>query len=189
MRLPVPIAQEVRAVLTPGEQAALQRTRIVNTEAYQEYLKGRFFWLKRNKHDLQTAVKHFTKAINLDTTFAPPYSGLADAYTQMAEYGPMAPSEAYEKARKAAIKSLELDRDFAEAHASIGWLHLVADWRWGDAEERFKRAIELNPNYSNAYNWYAVFLAGMRRHSEALELIRKAQELDPFSSIINDDVG
>ena len=183
------IAREVRAVLTPGEQAALQRTRIVNTEAYQEYLKGRFFWLKRNKHDLQTAVEHFTKAINLDTTFAPPYSGLADACLMMANYGSMEPSEAYEKARKAAVKSLELDPDFAEAHASLGFLHLVADWRWGDAETRFKKAIELNPNYSNAYNWYAVFLAGVGRHAEALQLIRRSQELDPFSLIINDDVG
>jgi len=185
------IAEQIRIELTPKEQAALKNAKVVNPEAYEAYLKGRYFWNKRTADGLKRAVDYFDQAIEKDPNYAQAYAGLADSYALLGdwEYGVLAPSEAYPKAKAAAIKALELDNALGEAHTSLAFSLDVFDWDWESAEKEFRRAIELNPGYATAHHWYAWHLSEMGRNSEAIAEMRKAENLDPLSLIISADVA
>jgi TolB-like protein/DNA-binding winged helix-turn-helix (wHTH) protein/Tfp pilus assembly protein PilF len=185
------IADQIRINLTPQEQAALKNVKVVNPEAYESYLKGRYFWNKRTVDGLKGALAYFNQAIEEDPKYAQAYSGLADTYALLGdwEYGVLAPKQAYPKAKAAAIKALELDNTLSEAHTSLAFSLDVFDWDWESAEREFRRAIELNPGYATAHHWYAWHLSEMGRNSDAIAETRKAEKLDPLSLIISADMA
>ena len=152
--------------------------------AYNFYVKGRFFWNKRTEVGLKKALEYFRHALNLDPLYAPAYAGLADCYIMLSEYGLLASEISSRNGKAAALKALELDKSLGEAHASLGLITMLYDWDLATAETEFKRAIELNPNYATAHQWYAVHLAVSERFDEAFAQIRQAQELEPLSPII-----
>ena len=159
------------------------------SEAYNFYLKGRFFWNKRTDAGLKKALEYFQRALNVDPLYALAYAGLADCYIMLCEYGLLASEDSNRNGKAAALKALELDESLAEAHASLGLVNMIYDWDLAKAEKEFKRAIELNPNYATAHQWYAVHLAVSERFDEAFSQIRQAQELDPLSPIITVNVA
>lgn len=160
-----------------------------NEEAYKLYQKGRFFWNKRTGQGFNKAIEYFNQAIALDPNYALAFAGLADCYMLISPYGIGKPQENFPKAKEFAEKALGIDPDLAEVHASLGHLEYLYEWNWAKAEENFKRAIKLNPNSELAHQWYANFLSSMGRNEEALSLIKRARELDPFSVAISTDVA
>jgi TolB-like protein/DNA-binding winged helix-turn-helix (wHTH) protein/Tfp pilus assembly protein PilF len=184
------IADQIRISLTPQEQTALKNAKVVNPEAYESYLKGRYFWNKRTADGFKVALAYFNQAIEQDPKYAQAYSGLADTYVLLGdwEYGVMAPKEAYPKAKAAATKALELDNTLSDAHTSLASLGMF-DWDWQSAGKEFQRAIELNPGYATAHQWYAWHLNLLGRQREAIAEIRKAESLDPLSLIISADTA
>jgi TolB-like protein/DNA-binding winged helix-turn-helix (wHTH) protein/Tfp pilus assembly protein PilF len=185
------IADQIRIELTPEEHAELRKVREVNPEAYEAYLKGRYFWNKRTADGLNVAVAYFKQAIAEDGKYAEAYAGLADSYNLLGdwEYGTMAPAEAYPKAKASATKALELDNTVAEAHSSLAFSFDVFDWDWDSAAREFKRAIELSPGYATAHQWYAWHLIEMGQDGEAIAEMRQAEHLDPLSLIISADMA
>jgi serine/threonine protein kinase/TolB-like protein/Tfp pilus assembly protein PilF len=179
------IANEIKIKLTPQEQARLASTRRVNPDAHEAYLKGRYYWNSRTEEGLKKGIEYFQQAIEKDPGYALADAGLADSYVVLADWGLMAPEEAYPSAKAAALKALEMDETLAEAHASLGAARVNYDWDWVGAEKEYKRAIELDPGYATAHQWYAEYLSDMGRHSEAIAEAKRAQELDPLSLIIN----
>jgi TolB-like protein/DNA-binding winged helix-turn-helix (wHTH) protein/Tfp pilus assembly protein PilF len=185
------IAEQIRINLTPQEQAALKNVKVVNPQAYESYLKGRYFWNKRTSDGLKVALAYFTQAIEEDPNYAQAYSGLADTYALLGDwqYAVMTPKEAFPKAKAAAIKALELDSAMGEAHNSLAFVLDGFDWDFDSAGKEFLRAIELNPGYATAHHWYAWHLSLLGRYDEAIEEMRKALNLDPLSLIINADLA
>jgi TolB-like protein/DNA-binding winged helix-turn-helix (wHTH) protein/Tfp pilus assembly protein PilF len=185
------IAERIRVELTPREQAGLRHLNEVDPDAYENYLKGRYFWNKRTANGLKTAIEYFDKAIAKDPTYAPAYSGLADSYALAGDwqYDVMTTKEALPKAKAAAMKALELDDSLSDAHTSLAFCLESFDWDWEAADREFQRAIELNPGYATAHHWYAWHLALLRKNQEAIAEMRKAQNLDPLSLIINADLA
>ena len=172
-----------------GDEKGLAKHYTENNEAYQLYMKGRFYWNKRNPEALHKAVDCFNEAIQRDPTFALAYSGLADSYSLLGgpeAGGDMAPNEALPKAKTAALKAVETDESLAEGHVALAHVKYFYDRDFAGAEREFKRAIELNPNYAQARHWYAIYLSIIpERMQEALAEIRRARELDPTSLVIN----
>ena len=185
------VADQIRINLNPQEQAALKDVKVVNPEAYESYLKGRYFWNKRTADGLKVALAYFNQAIDEDPKYAKAYSGLADTYALLGdwEYAVMAPKEALPKAKAAAIKALELDSALGEAHNSLAFCLDGFDWDLDSAGKEFRRAIELNPGYATAHHWYAWHLSLLGRYDEAIAEMRKAENLDPLSLIINADLA
>jgi TolB-like protein/DNA-binding winged helix-turn-helix (wHTH) protein/Tfp pilus assembly protein PilF len=185
------IADQIRINLTPREQAALKNVKVVNPEAYESYLKGRYFWNKRTADGLKVALAYFNEAIEEDPKYAEAYSGLADTYALLGDwqYAVMTPKEAFPKAKAAAIKALELDRTLGEAHNSLAFILDGFDWDLESGGKEFQRAIELNPGYATAHHWYAWHLSLLGRYDEAIAEMRKAENLDPLSLIINADLA
>lgn len=185
------IAEHIRIKLTPQEQASFKKTRVVDPEAYEFYLKGRYFWNKRTADGLKAAVNYFNQALQKDSKYAQAYAGLADSYALLGdwEYGVLSSSEAYPKAKAAAIKALEADDTLGEAHTSLAFSLDAFDWDWESAETEYKRAIELNPGYATAHQWYAWHLSEMARSDEAIAEMRKAETLDPLSLIISSEMA
>lgn len=183
------IVKALRMRLTPGERKNLKRRATHNTEAYQLYLKGRFFWNKRSKDALFTAIRYFEEAIQIDAGYALAWAGIADSYNLLSEYESIPRKETYPKARAAADKALELDSRLAEAHTSLALLIMLNELDWATSEKEFKLAIRLNPNYPTSYHWYAEWLLFNGRTEEALRAISKAAELDPLSPAILKDRG
>jgi len=183
------IADTLKAKLTRSERQAIAVRPTANLEAYELYLKGRFFWNKRTGADLRKAIDYFNHAIAKDPNYALAYVGLADCYDLLCEYSELSPKESYPKAKAAAVKALELDDTLGEAHASLAYSLINYEWDWRNAEREYQRAIQLNPNYATAHQWYAECLSILGRHSEAIAGIKRAQELDPLSLIINQGVG
>ena len=185
------IADQIRINLTPQEQAALKNVKVVNPQAYESYLKGRFFWNKRTADGLKVALAYFNQAIEEDPRYAPAYSGLADTYALLGDwqYAVMTPKEAYPKAKAAAIKALELDSALGEAHNSLAFVLDGFDWDFDAAGKEFRRGIELNPGYATAHHWYAWHLSLLGRYDEAIAEMKKAENLDPLSLIINADLA
>ncbi len=179
------IAKEIDLALKPEEEAYLASARSVDPEAYEAYLKGRYYWNKRTEEGLKKGLKYFEEAIEKDPGYALAYAGLADSYVVLADWDFLPPGEAHPKARAAAMRALEIESTLAEARTALAYVKYIYDWNWGEAEKEFKRALELNPNYATGHQWYAEFLTTMGRFDEALEEIRRAQELDPLSLIIN----
>jgi TolB-like protein/Flp pilus assembly protein TadD len=185
------IADQIRINLTPQEQAALKNVKVVNPEAYESYLKGRYFWNKRTADGLKVALAYFKQAIEEDPKYAQAYSGLADTYALLGDwqYAVMTPKKAFPKAKAAAIKALELDSTLGEAHNSLAFVLDGFDWDFDAAGKEFQRAIELNPGYATAHHWYAWHLSLLGRYDEAIAEMRKAENLDPLSLIINADLA
>jgi TolB-like protein/Flp pilus assembly protein TadD len=185
------ISREIRVKLTPPEKAKLAQSRTVNPEAYQDYLRGRFFWNKRTAEALKKAREYFENAIEKDPSYAPAHSGLADAYALMGSsgYDVMRPREAMPRAMAAARNALEIDETLAEAHAALGYVKLAYDWDLPGAERELERAIELKPNYAIAHQWRGELLMARSSPDEATNTFRRALELDPLSVPCNLGLG
>jgi tetratricopeptide (TPR) repeat protein len=185
------IADQIQIHLTPREQAALKSVKVVNPEAYESYLKGRYFWNKRTPDGLRVALAYFNQAIDEEPHYAQAYSGLTDTYALLGDwqYAVMTPREAYPKAKAAALKAVQLDSGLGEAHNSLAFVLDGFDWDLDAGGKEFRRAIELNPGYATAHHWYAWHLALLGEYDEALREMRKAQSLDPLSLIINADLA
>src|SRR5437762_7719563 len=184
------IADTLQAKLTGSEKTAISKTPTTNPEAYELYLKGRFFWDKRTGADLQTAIQYFNQAIAKDPTYALAYAGLADAYALLTAYGASSIADSFPQAKAAARKALELDSSLAEAHTSLGQVLLFYDLDFQAAANEFQRAIALNPNYATAHHWYGngpPTVVG--NFDTAIAELKRAQQLDPLSLIINADLG
>jgi len=185
------VADQIRVNLNPQEQIALKNVRVVDPAAYESYLKGRYFWNKRTANGLNVALAYFHQAIDEDPKYAQAYSGLADTYALLGDwqYAVMAPKEALPKAKAAATKALELDNTLGEAHNSLAFVLDGFDWDLDSGGKEFRRAIQLNPGYATAHHWYAWHLALLDRYDEALVEMRKAENLDPLSLVINADLA
>ncbi len=183
------IVEALQMELSPEAKEQLQKRPTENIEAYNLYLQGRFFWNKRTEEGINRSIEFFEKAIEIDSNYALAYAGLADSYNMHAAYENLPIIEAITKARAAAAKALELDESLAEAHTSMALVKEFSEWDWPGIEREFKRAIELNPNYATAHQWYGEYLALMGRPDEAVAEIQLAQKLDPLSLIINVEAG
>jgi TolB-like protein/Flp pilus assembly protein TadD len=183
------ITSMLRMRLTGEDEKRMAKGYTANPEAYQDYLKGRYWWNKRNKEGLDKGIEFFQQAIAKDPNYALAYSGLADSYTELPVYASVAPKDAIPKAKEAVQKALELDDTLAEAHASLGFVKILYDWDWPGAEKELHRAIELNPNYAIAYRWYGLDLMFTGRLEEAIAEDKRALELDPLSLPINAYAG
>jgi len=183
------ILSKLRIKLMRAEKAKLVRRYTVNLKAYNLYLQGLFFLNKRTEEGVRRAIDYFQKAIEEDPSYALAYVGLADSHSILGSYGWLPPKEVYPKAKAMVEKALEIDSSLGEAHASLGMINTNYDWDWSAAEIQYRRAIELNPNYANAHQWFALHLAHMARFEEAMSEVRRAQELDPLSLPIMATVG
>ncbi len=183
------VTDKLRLKLSGAEQQRLTKRDTTNAEAYQFYLRGRFYWNKRTAEGMKKAIEEFQQAIEKDPSYALAYAGLADAYTTSPGYSATPVSEAAPKARAAAARAIELDPNLAEAHASFANICMSFNSDSAGAEKEFLRAIELNPNYPSAHHWYALLLGNLGRFDEAKREILRAQQLDPLSLIINRTVG
>jgi eukaryotic-like serine/threonine-protein kinase len=183
------ISEKLRLKLSGAEKKQLTKRYTENTAAYQHYLKGRFYWNKRTKEGLAKGIEYFQQAIVSDPGYALAYAGLADSYNILVSYSALAPHDAFPKAKAAAARALEIDNKLAEAHTAMAFVRFGYDWDWTEAEKGFTRAIELNPGYSFAHNFYSVLLAARQRFDEAFEQTTYAQQLDPLSLPINTNLG
>ena len=183
------IIDKLKVKLLREEKAKLIKRHTDNLEAYNLYLKGLYFWNRRHEGDLKRAIDYFQQAIKKDPLYAFPYIGIADTFNLLGHFGFLPPGEAFPKAKAAAKKALEIDDTLGEAHTSLGWISTMYDWDWLSAENEYKLAIKLNPNYATAHEWYALFLAGMERFDEAIAEMKRAQALDPLSLMINAVAG
>jgi len=179
------ISREVAVRLRPAQRVPEQRSSTDDPEAYRLYLKGRYFWNKRNADGLTRAVEQFRAALDRDPTYARAWVGLADSYALMEQYAGVPSRETCPKAKAAALRSIEIDPRLAEPHATLGLLYAHCEWNWAESEREFLRAIQLNPNYATAHHWYALHLGYRQQFPRALAEARRAQELDPLSLIAN----
>lgn len=175
--------------LTDAEHTALTKRHTANTEAYQAYLKGRFFWNKRTPEGFRRAIECFGDTIARDPNYALAYAGVADCHNLLSVYGAGAPADGFPQAMAAAAAALALDEGLAEAHVALAYARLNYYWDFSGATREFRRALELMPNYATAHHLYADLLTATGRFADALTEIRRAQELDPVSLIINTDIG
>ncbi len=185
------IARQIRAIVNPQEQLSLAKSKTVDPDAYEAYLKGRYFWNKRTGEGLKTAIGYFNRAITIDPGYAEAYSGLADAYAIAGDwkYGVLPPLDAFSRATAAAAKALALDNSLGEAHASLAFALDLYGWDWDAAEIQYKQAIQLDPGYATAHQWYSWHLFMVGRDDDALFELRRAESLDPLSLIINADLA
>ena len=183
------VAEGLKVQLLSPERAKLGARPTDSAEAHSLYLKGRFYWNERTEAGTRRALKYFEEALEADPKFAMAHTGVADCYNILADYGWMAPAKAGELAKANVMKALALDPTMAEAHASLGLINVNHDWAFAEGAKEFEKAIELNPSYVPAYHWYSVMLSFLRRYEDALGMIRKAAELDPFSLVIRQSVG
>ena len=185
------IASEIKLKLSPEESARLAIPRAVDPDAYELYLKGRYFWNKRGEANFVKAIDYFQQAIARDPKYAPAYAGLADAYALLGSSpNPAIPrNEAMPKAKAAAMKALQLDETLADAHTSLAFVKMHYEWDWPGSEMEFQRALNLNPNYATAHEWYAFWFTAQGRTDKALEQLAYAQKADPLSLIIKADTA
>ena len=176
------IVDEIRIKVTPEEHVRLSDAPQVNSEAYEAYLRGRYYWETRSEEGLRKAIGYFEDAIEKDPSSPRGYAGLADTYNALGSDGFLAPIEAFPEAKAAAREALSRDQNFAEAHASLAFAIWNYDYDWKAVETEYKRAIELNPGYATSYHWYSGYLLGMGRFTEAIAAVKRARELDPLYS-------
>jgi eukaryotic-like serine/threonine-protein kinase len=179
----------LRMHLTGEDEKRMEKSYTANPEAYQDYLKGRYWWNKRTVESMNKGIEYFQEAIAKDPNYALAYDGLADSYLILGSNGLAPQKETLPKAKEAAQRALELDPTLAEAHASIADIYIFNDWNWSGAEEEFQKAIQLNPNYATAHQWYGLELLDTGRIEESTAEIKRALELDPLSVIININLG
>jgi serine/threonine-protein kinase len=188
------ISQALHLQLTGEVRQALAKRMTASSEAYQSYLKGRFFWYKRTNEDFKKAIEFFEEAKEKDPGYALAHAGLADGYFLLGTqfYGPDEDfpfKEAFAKARTVAQQALQLDPSLVEARTTLAFMRFWADWDWEGTEREFQQAFALNPNYATAHQWHAWYLSSMERHDEAIEESKRAIELDPTSPLQNRDLG
>jgi TolB-like protein len=187
------ISEQVAAALvlelTSEERRLLTKRGTTNSDAYQLYLQGRYLWNKRTEEGFRKAIEYYQRAIALDPNYALAYTGLADAYHLLGDYSYLSPKEAFPQAAAAAQKALERDETLAEAHTALAYAKFLYEWDWPGAEASFKRALDLNPRYPTAHQWYAEYHVAMGRFDEALDRIRRAQALDPTSPVLGAVAG
>jgi len=183
------IAGEIRVKLTPQQRARLAAPLPVNSEAYQNYLKGRYQLNRRDLASMQHGLDYLGRAIAADPNFALAYVGIADTYDLLGFYSALPPTHAYPEAKKAAQKALSLDDSLAEAYTTLADVQLHYDYDWKAAEQGFRSALQRNPNYAVAHHWYAVLLALSGRSAESLSEIEQALKLDPASLAISGDMA
>ena len=190
-RVSAAIVNEIRINLTPEERERLAKTPAVAPEAYENYLKGLYYWNKRSDENLTRAIGYFERATQLDPNYALAYAGLSDCYAIISAeiFGTMPASEAAPKARAAAVRALELDPTLAEAQTSLATEKFNYEWDWSGAAQGFERAIGLNPSYATAYQRYSLYLIAIGRAQDSFAQIQKARELDPLSLSINFSLG
>jgi len=179
------IVEQIEVNLTAKDRARLAAVRPVDPEAYQNYLKGRYYFNQRTEDALNKSIQSFEQAIAREPGYAPSYSGLAEAYAMLGFRGGIPSKDALSHAKEAAMKAVELDDDFSEPHASLGFIAETYDWDWGTAEREYKRALELNPGDTQAHNWYAGYLTYRGRFDEGVSEAMRARDLDPLSLPIN----
>ena len=183
------VATALMLKLTDKERKQLRKRYTENTEAYQAYLKGRYFLGKRTVESFGKSFGYFEQAISIDPEYALAYAGLADYYLLLMNFNVLPPQKAGPQAKEAALKALRFDDTLAEAHASLAYLKGIHEWDWAGAEREFERAIELNANDAIAHQFYSIYLRVLKRFDEAMAEAKKAQELDPLSLSINTSVG
>jgi serine/threonine protein kinase/Flp pilus assembly protein TadD len=183
------ISEKLHLRMTDEERSRVSKRHTINAEAYQSYLKGRYHWNKRTQEGLKKSIEYFTEALDKDPTYAQAYAGMADSYNTLARFNFLRPQEAYPKARAAVTKALEIDETLAEAHSSLAVVKMDYEWDLPGAEREFKRAIELNPSYPSAHQWYGSLLMSRGQTEEALAETKRAQQLDPLSLIVDMGLG
>jgi tetratricopeptide (TPR) repeat protein len=183
------MAGALRRRLTGAEEKRMTRSYTANPEAYQDYLKGRYWWNKATVAGFDKGIEYFQQAIAKDPTYALAYSGLADCYSSLADFGVIPAKEGYLKAKDAALKAVELDDTLAEAHGSLALIKSSYDWDWSGADNEIRRAIELNPGYADARRLHAEVLWQTGRLNEAIAETRRNLELDPISLGNNVDLS
>jgi eukaryotic-like serine/threonine-protein kinase len=183
------IADSLRLKLSPSQKRKLSKRHTDSAEAYQDYLRGRYHWNKRTRDSLKKAIECFHRAIDKDPNYAVAYSGLADAYNNLASYSFTPPKEAFPKARAAAQHALEIDESLAEAHISLAFEKYIFEWDWSGSEREFLRGLDLKPGYATAHQWYGWYLLSRTRFEEARSEMRQALELDALSLPINTNLG
>jgi adenylate cyclase len=183
------IARRTDAAVTARESDEFSRSRRLNPEVYEAYLKGRFFWNARSKEGLEKAIKYFERTVVSDPGYARGYAGLADCFNLLSFYGAARPQDSFPRAKAAAHKALELDENTAEAHAALGYALLHFDWDWTGADAEFRRSLALNPGYANAHHWHSHYLLAVGRTQDALAATKRALELDPLNQSINSHLG
>jgi TolB-like protein/Flp pilus assembly protein TadD len=183
------ISEKLRLRLTGEDQAKLAKRYTEDSQAYELYLKGRYFWNKRDEAGLRNGIRYFKEAEEKDPTYALAYSGLADSYALLCDIGAVPPIEDMPKAKAAAQKAVDIDPTLAEGYTSRAFVKLAFDWDWYGAEADFQKALELNPRYPTAHQWYASFLVQMGHFDRARQEIEYAQQLDPLSPIISSNAG
>jgi len=177
------ISNQLKITLTGDQQRALVEHPTENADAYKLYLQGLFYWNKRTKESFEKAIEYYQQAISKDPSYALAYAGLASVYAVQGSYFIIPIKESVEKARAMALKALQFDERLAEAHTVLAVLYENSEWKWEDAEREYKRAIDLNPNYATAHQWYGEFLCAMRRFDEGYAQQKRAIEIDPLSPV------
>jgi TolB-like protein/DNA-binding winged helix-turn-helix (wHTH) protein/Flp pilus assembly protein TadD len=185
------IAEEIQIELTSHERDVLKSVKAVNPDAYEAYLKGRYFWNKRTPDSMKKAIEYFNQAVEKDPNYAQAYAGLTDSYALAGDwkYGVLAPKEAYPKAKAAATRAIALDSTLGAAHISLAYCLDGFDWDFASAGREFKKGIELSPGYATGYEWYGWHLASLGQNGEAIAQVEKAANLDPLSLIISSDLA
>src|SRR5881394_2088984 len=184
------IADTLQAKITGSEKNSIAKAPTANPEAYELYLKGRFFWNKRTAADLRKAIEYFNQALYKDPSYALAYAGLTDAYLILSQYGAASPADSFPQAIAAAKKAIELDDTLAEAHTSLACSLAYYDFDFEQSVKEFERAIQLNPNYATAHHWLSNgVLSALGRFERAITEGKRAVELDPLSLVINTDLG
>jgi len=182
-------ARSLTLQLTGNEAALMRKHYTQNAKAYESYLQGRYFWNKRKTASFRKAIEYFEQALAVDSNYALAYAGLADSYIRLNESGAPMNEEAVPKAKAAIMKALAIDDSLGEAHATLGFIKFRHDWDFAGADSEFKRAVELNPNYSEAHQWYAFYLLAVGKTNEADAEIKRGQELDPLSVSFNSNLA
>lgn len=182
------VAEKLQLRLSGEDEKRVTRRYTDDAEAYQLYLRGRFYWNKRTEDGMKKGIAYFNEAIEKDPSYALAYAGLADCYALLYEYSAAPSKDLYPKAKAAALRALALDDSLAEAHTSLAAAYEY-EWNWAEAEKQYEKAIELNPNYETAHHWYSAYLISRKRFDEAIREARRAVELDPLSLIINTALG
>ena len=183
------IADQLKLKMLKGEKEKILKRYTEDHEAYDLYLKGRYYWYRRYEGGLQKGLQFFQQAIEKDPAYALPYVGIADTFGLLGCYGYMPPHQAYPRARAAAKKALEIDRELAEVYPSLGWIAMFYDWDWPAAEKLFLKAIQMKPDYPPAHMWYGNLLYSTGRFDESVREMRKAKELEPLEPALPTHVG
>ncbi len=183
-RIAKAIAKEIELTLSPEEELKLSSNKKINPEAHEAYLRGKHFWNKRTGDDIKKALEYFKEAVNIEPLYALAHVGIAESYDLLHQYSGIPSRETYPKAKAAALKALEIDPNIGEAHIAIAYALTEHFWDWKAAEVKYKKGLELSPNYATGHQWYAEYLTLMGRFDESKKEVKIAREVDPLSLVI-----